>query len=453
MEDLKTNMTDHEEDNPFQGVAKSSVKLKKSTRGLSWEIKVVTGEEKLIDGLMKKAVEVHKNLIKELVEVKDGDANNNKAIKTKDEKSDTLAELLGARNQAIAPGSKHISGSTYHIVKDVPIAFMPYAEIEAILKPLDKAPKKIKKTKRNYVPKGISNNVNEKIYDSISMESILKELDIDTSQNPTGCYFHSSSGGKCMGWDNETAHCFHCDNSWNKFSLVREANNFTDKDTFDWFADKAGMTEELKKARKEYNERKKKENASDSKEGYEVMSRRGQIERFWKTNPFYYDKSRIFWLWDTENYKWEISDEVDFCNKIFEVLRIDTLDNKARSEIIAGFKQVGRMHKPKPKEKSWVQYKDKIYDIKTGEIFSASPKYFVLNPIPWSIGDSEDTPTIDKYFDDWIEGQDESWKKTLYEIIAYNTSTDKFMQRLIALVGGGSNGKVTYIKLIYKFLG
>ncbi len=71
MEEIKTNMTDHEEDNPFQGVAKSSVKLKKSTRGLSWEIKVVTGEEKLVDGLMKKAVEVHKDLIKELVEVKE----------------------------------------------------------------------------------------------------------------------------------------------------------------------------------------------------------------------------------------------------------------------------------------------------------------------------------------------------------------------------------------------
>ena len=72
-EEIKTNMTDHEEDNPFQGVAKSSVKLKKSTRGLSWEIKVVTGEENLVDGLMQKAVEVHKKLIKELNEVeKDG---------------------------------------------------------------------------------------------------------------------------------------------------------------------------------------------------------------------------------------------------------------------------------------------------------------------------------------------------------------------------------------------
>ena len=69
MEEGKTTMFDHAEDDPFQTVAKSSVKLKNTTRGLSWEIKVVTGEENLIDGLMAKAIEVHKELERRL---KDG---------------------------------------------------------------------------------------------------------------------------------------------------------------------------------------------------------------------------------------------------------------------------------------------------------------------------------------------------------------------------------------------
>ena len=68
MKEGKTTMFNHAEDDPFQGVAKSSVKLKKTTRGLSWEIKVVTGEEKLIDGLMQKAIEVHKRMEVELKE-------------------------------------------------------------------------------------------------------------------------------------------------------------------------------------------------------------------------------------------------------------------------------------------------------------------------------------------------------------------------------------------------
>ena len=66
MEEIKQTMYDHAEDDPFLTVAKSSVKLKKTSRGISWEIKVVTGEEGLIDGLMVKAVEVHKKMEEEL---------------------------------------------------------------------------------------------------------------------------------------------------------------------------------------------------------------------------------------------------------------------------------------------------------------------------------------------------------------------------------------------------
>jgi len=65
-EEIKQTMYDHTEDDPFQTVAKSSVKLKKTSRGISWEIKVVTGEENLIEGLMIKAVEVHKKLEEEM---------------------------------------------------------------------------------------------------------------------------------------------------------------------------------------------------------------------------------------------------------------------------------------------------------------------------------------------------------------------------------------------------
>ncbi len=65
-EDIKQTMYDHAEDDPFQGVAKSSVKLKKTRAGISWEIKVVTGEENLIEGLMIKAIEIHKKMEGEL---------------------------------------------------------------------------------------------------------------------------------------------------------------------------------------------------------------------------------------------------------------------------------------------------------------------------------------------------------------------------------------------------
>lgn len=62
-----TKILEHAELDPFAINAKSSVKLKTGMKGqVSWDIKVVTGEEDLIDGLMKAAVKCHKELEKEM---------------------------------------------------------------------------------------------------------------------------------------------------------------------------------------------------------------------------------------------------------------------------------------------------------------------------------------------------------------------------------------------------
>jgi len=64
MEDTK--ILEHAELDPFTERIKSSVKLVKNSRGVGWEVRVVSGEENLIDGLMKAAVKVHEDLEKEL---------------------------------------------------------------------------------------------------------------------------------------------------------------------------------------------------------------------------------------------------------------------------------------------------------------------------------------------------------------------------------------------------
>ncbi len=183
--------------------------------------------------------------------------DDNKAFKIKDEKLDTLADFIGSGNQIIAPNSIHGSGSIYSVVKDVPITFMPYAEIEAILKPHDTSPKKVKKPTKPYIPKDSNADFSQKMMNSLSMEDILSKLGVDTSKNPTNCFKHiDTNGGKCLSYNNEVAHCFDCNGAWNKFSVVREAKNLTDKDTFEWFANETGLIDELEQNRKEYNERK-----------------------------------------------------------------------------------------------------------------------------------------------------------------------------------------------------
>lgn len=182
-----------------------------------------------------------------------------------------------------------------------------------------------------------------------------------------------------------------------------------------------------------------------------IYSMRGQAEQFYEIHPFFYDKAKIFYEWDSENKKYNMCDEIDLLNKINESLGIETIDSKLKNEIIESLKQIGRKNEPLKPEDSWVQFKEKIYDGKTGEfLFEANPEYNFKNPIDWNLGEDDSLEVIDKLFIDWVG---EEHKQELYEFLAYCMTGDKFLQRMFALCGGGSNGKGTFIKLAQKFLG
>ena len=367
--------------------------------------------------------------------------DDDKSFKIKDENKNVLCDMIGEGGQVVGVGSKHSSGSIYKIVNDIDFAFIPYSELEAILKPHDKSPKKPLKQKALPKIKLIKGDVAEKMINSVSMETILKEFGVDTSKNPTNCPLrHSSRGGKCFSWNDEVCHCFHCQNEhegWNKFSLVREVKNLTDKETFDWFAEKSGMNEELKKDKEKFVGEQK-EIKTDS------------------LTPYFFDSNRIWWIWDERESFWQMCDEIDVLNMCSQKIGSDVISPKQRQELLNYLKQEGRRKKPKECPKHWLQFKDTIVDLRSGGQFKASPEYFNTNPIPYKLGKSEDTPTIDKLFGEWViyeEVQDKSWVQTLYEILAYACCKEQFLQTIIALTGAGSNGKGTYQNLIGKFLG
>lgn len=191
-------------------------------------------------------------------------------------------------------------------------------------------------------------------------------------------------------------------------------------------------------------------------EAIEIFGRLGQAREFHKRNPYAYDRAGIFWIWDSENKCYKQSDETDILNNIRKSLNVDTIESKAKNEIIASLKQTGREKLPKDVPPTWIQFKTKVIDIKTGDMFEATPEYFYTSPIPWDIGESEDTPIIDKLFREWVfqdRIQDESWIKTLQEVTAYAVGDSAFMQTIVWLCGSGCNGKGSYLNFLMKFLG
>ena len=97
-----------------------------------------------------------------------------------------------------------------------------------------------------------------------------------------------------------------------------------------------------------------------------------------------------------------------------------------------------------------MQFRDKIIDVKTNETFNATPRYFITNPIPYKLGETDETPTIDKLFEEWV-GKD--YVKTLYQILAYCCLPDYPIHTIFCFIGAGCNGKSQFLKLLRKFIG
>lgn len=182
------------------------------------------------------------------------------------------------------------------------------------------------------------------------------------------------------------------------------------------------------------------------------FSRKGQAQEFYEKQPFFYDRSGSWWMWDNEELFWKLTDDVEILNLIDYSVGVEVIKSTERNEILNALKQVGRQMIPEPIGDTWIQFKDEIFDIRTGETFKPTPKYFVTNPVPYKMNRDlfVETPTMDRIFEEWV-GKD--YVKTLYQIIAYSLLPSYPINRLFCFIGEGGNGKSKFLDLMRKFIG
>lgn len=224
-------------------------------------------------------------------------------------------------------------------------------------------------------------------------------------------------------------------------SLIEKINKLSEED-FKFLANEYLRFKEIKDE-KDYEEEIKKLITN-------YYTKKELAKKFLEIQPLYYDKYKIWWFWDKKEYKWQVIDETDILNSVSELSEANTVKTKEKTEIIEALKQESRKLKPKEINKSWIQFKEWIIDINTGEKFKATAEYFVTNPIPHSLGESEETPKMDEIFGQWVG--EENIKK-LYEILAYCLLPDYPLHRIFCFIGGGMNGKSKFLELLRKFIG
>ncbi len=352
--------------------------------------------------------------------------------KVKD-KDKTLVDIQGKGTGVVGPNSVHPNGNKYLVENELEIANIDYLLVETLFADY------ISKKKIRAIEPRESDPIITEIKKRISLKDLMIGRGYDRSKNPTLCLLgHNSNGAACFSYNESSNlwHCFNCDKGGDIFSFVMEHDNDDFINAKRKLMDKAGIIEE-------------KNNKTGALRLTDYLD---NVKKYHSINPFFFDRNKIFWLWDFKFNKWQIVDEVDILDSIDTELNFDgmTISRNIKTTYLEAFKRIGRRNIPQEFKKDWVQFNNVIYDMKLKMWFPVTPEFFATNPIPWSIGESEETPTLDNLFEQWVGKE---YAKTLYEICAYSCLCDYPLHMIFCLVGSGCNGKSSFMTILEKFIG
>jgi P4 family phage/plasmid primase-like protien len=382
-----------------------------------------------------------------------------------DENMNTLFDVQGNGKQVVGAESIHPNGNKYEVIKDISIENISYAELKAILMPFDRKPQKEVKEVAPQHKLEIEDNFLDKVKHSLSMRTVLESFGVNTSNNPCGCLFHASSGGKCLGYNNETAHCFHCDGSWNIFSLVKQQKNCDFKEALTYLANLAGLQDELEVSRRKYIDNLKDKNRDEKKdlrENFLYLIKEKKINEA--------TELLVSWIKDN-NYIYTTRDDVKSEMWIYEQ-GIYVPQGKTRvKEILRDLLEIWYsafyynliMNKLEPdtaidQDKFFNQnyvdeipVKNGILNLKTRELKSFSPEKVFFNKLPVEYDSRSECPQIEKFVSEVLSSSDD--KDVFYEMGGFCLWKEYKFEKAFMLVGNGRNGKDKTLELIKRLLG
>ena len=388
------------------------------------------------------------------------------SFKIFDEEMNTLADVQGEGKQVVGANSIHPNGNKYEVINDVEIASIPYAEVKALLMQYDRKPQKIiDEKKEDKIKTDVQDDFLDNLKHRCRMSDVLQSFGIDTSKNPTTCFFHGSRGGKCMGFTEEISHCFHCNGSWNIFSFVKEAKKCDFKTALEYLANLVGMQNELQVSREKYisslqdKEKDEKEEIKDAfldlasakkhSEATEIL-----VNYILSYNFIYTTKDDIrteMWIYRdgiyNPNGKSEIKEILrDILKEWYSTFFVNLVISKIEADTFIDIDEL--FMQPNINE---IPVKNGILDIFTRELKPFSPEKIFFNKLPIEYSPLEDCKMIDKFLGDVLTNEDD--KKIFYEMGGFMLLKEYRFEKAFMFVGNGRNGKDKTLELIKRLIG
>lgn len=388
------------------------------------------------------------------------------SFKIFNENMDTIADVQGEGKQVVGPGSVHPNGIRYKVEDDSEIIFLPYSEIKAQLMPYDK---KVKKQKKEFEkPKGLlTDDFLDRLKSNISVEDVLSSFGYKTDRNPTECPFHSSKGGKCLGFTYEVAHCFHCDGAWNIFSLVKDIKKCDFKEALQYLANIGGMEDELEASKRKFlDSLKESENYKKKELKSKFLELTTGKEKFWAEATEllveYVKEKKTFYTVknDTNSETWVYDDGIYVPNgrsEIKEILR-DLLEQwytqYVSGLVIAKIETDTYINAKKffgNNYKDEIPVKNGLLNLFTRELKPYTAEKIFFSKLPVYYNPAAKCPKIEKFITDVLPFEEDA--EVIYELGGFCLYNEYLFEKGFMFNGAGRNGKDKTLELFKRILG
>ena len=392
-------------------------------------------------------------------------SNASNSFKIFSENMDTFADVQGEGKQVVGAGSIHPSGNSYELVDDREIAFIDYSELKAIILSYDQKPKKeeivFKKPKEFE-----TDNFVDYVQRSVGMDQVLREFGVDTSKNPTNCSLHGSKGGKCLGFNYETAHCFHCDGAWNVFSFVMENKNCDFKEALKIVCEIGGMEKEYEDNRKKWiQEQLKKDNHQEESILAEYVILTSGKERDWgraselivqhilskmHLHTTKNDLKSEVWIYQDGIYIPHGRSEIkDFMRNLLGVFYSQYIYglviNKIEPDTFINTEDFFNSN-----HKYEVPVQNGILNIRTRELEDFDPTKVFFNKLNVKYDPSKKCPSIEKFLSDVFATNED--KQLFCEFAGFGLIKEYVFEKAMMFLGNGRNGKDKTLELLKRMI-
>lgn len=350
-------------------------------------------------------------------------------------------EIRGAYTNVLIPPT-NLSSGKYEIINDVPIVTSSFNQISTILNEWMPTPRVL------VAQKSVNQPIDLNLKDLIDVSQFTKYKNEFRGSHP----IHDSQSGQnfYVNFDKNTWKCFRCNSGGGPLQWWAVSKGYVS--CADANHSVKGAT--FKKVIKDIHSELGKTINILEENMFDLKHIKSTLETLVHDIGIYYDTHGFFWLWNEDKFKWEIADETDIMNAIDQYVDYQekTFLSSIKTMILELLRREGRLNQPQEMCDDLIQFKNTIINIKTMETITADKQYFSKFTIPWNLGNSENTPIIDKLFHEWVSPNDDS-VETLYDFVAFSMSPTYFPHRICALIGEGRNGKTTYLSIITKLLG